>query len=739
MGEGTVGGLPGVRVALGRSIGAMGVRRTARTLLRLNQPDGFDCPGCAWPDPSHAKAAEFCENGAKHVAAEATRARLSADFFRAHPVDDLAGRSDRWLEAQGRLTEPMLKREGADRYEPVGWDEALGVVARRLNALRSADQAVFYTSGRTSNEAAFAYQLFARAFGTNNLPDCSNLCHESTGAALSQVIGVGKGSCTLDDLEHTDLILVCGQNPGTNHPRMLTHLERAKRNGATIVAVNPLPERGLLRFDNPQTLRGLAGRGRPLADRYLQIRLAGDQALFLALGKLLVERGDVDRAFIEGFTDGFDAYASSVRAAPWEPILAATGLARADIEDLAGAIAHSESMIICWAMGLTQHRNSVPMIRELVNLLLLRGDIGKRGAGVFPVRGHSNVQGDRTMGISEKMPEPFLDALGREFGFVAPRTHGWDAVASVAAMRDGRARALVAMGGNLVRAMSDTSVTEAAVRSLELTVSVATKLNRSHAVCGRTSVILPTLSRSERDVAASGRQRVTVEDSIGMVHASEGVLPPASPELRSEVWIVCELAQRTLGAGHRIDWRAMAADYDVIRGHIERVVPGFDRFNERIRHPGGFLLPHPPRDERRFTTDTGRAHFTCNDLRPLDVPPGRLILQTIRSHDQFNTTVYSDDDRYRGVQGNRRVIFVNPADLASLGLHDGDPVDIVSEWPDGVERVAAGFQVVAYPTAAGCAAAYFPEANVLVPLDSVAEVSNTPTSKSVIVRLEKPG
>jgi molybdopterin-dependent oxidoreductase alpha subunit len=736
-------GLRAVAVTVRRSVDEMGVTDTARTLLRLNQTDGFDCPGCAWPDPAHAKTAEFCENGAKHVASEATHNRVTAAFFREHAVSELADRSDWWLEEQGRLTEPMVKRPGRDHYEPVSWDGAFALIADELNSLASPDEAMFYTSGRTSNEAAFVYQLFVRAFGTNNLPDCSNMCHESSGRALGEALGSGKGSCTLDDLERSDLIVICGQNPGTNHPRMLTHLEVAKRNGATIISVNPLPEAGLQRFKNPQTAKGLIGSGTVMADLHLPIRLAGDQALFLAIGKLLLEAEDrrpgtvLDHDFIAAHTDRFDAYAAEACAASWDSIIEATGLSRSLIEEMADHVIRARSMIVCWAMGITQHRNSVAMIQEIVNVLLLRGNIGREGAGVFPVRGHSNVQGDRTMGIWEQMPDAFLDALRDEFGFEPPRAHGLDAVGSVHAMADGRAKVLMAMGGNLVRAMSDTGVTEDAIRKLRLTVSVATKLNRSHVVTGATAVILPTLGRSERDVGSGAPQAVTVEDSVGMVHASHGRIAPASPQLRSEVAIVCGLARRTLGDRVAVPWEAMVADNATIREHISRVVPGFNDFNAKIKRPGGFLLPHAARDERRFVTDTGKAHFSVSRLHHLQLPPGRLLLQTIRSHDQFNTTVYSQDDRYRGVYGSRHVVFVNADDLRERGLTDGDTVDIVSEWADGIDRRVEGYRVVAYPTPRDCAAAYYPETNVLVPLGSVAEGSNTPTSKSVVVRLDK--
>ncbi|CNG08667.1 molybdopterin-dependent oxidoreductase alpha subunit [Mycobacterium tuberculosis] len=731
-------GVPGVTAALRHSYEQMGVRRTALTLLRVNQKQGFDCPGCAWPEGDHRHVAEFCENGAKAVAEEATARRVTRDFFARHTVAELGERSDHWLGQQGRLTEPMVKRAGSEHYEPIAWDEAFGLLASELNALDSPDEAVFYTSGRTSNEAAFAYQLFARAFGTNNMPDCSNMCHESSGSALSETIGIGKGSVLLEDLYRADLIFVVGQNPGTNHPRMLSALERAKKEGARIVAVNPLPEAGLMRFKNPQRPSGVTGQGTVLADRFLQIRLNGDLALFQALNRLLLESDApeaVDREFLDAHCHGVEAFREHVLGLDWDDVLEATGLTRGEIAATLGDVLTAKRIIVCWAMGLTQHRNSVPTIREIVNFLLLRGNIGRPGAGVCPVRGHSNVQGDRTMGIWEKPKPAFLDALAAEFGFEPPREHGLDTVDAIRAMRDGGARLFLGMGGNFVRATPDSAVTEAALRNCRLTAQVSTKLNRSHAVTGELALILPTLGRTERDDQDSGPQFVSVEDSMGMVHASRGRLAPASEHLLSEVSIVCRLARAAL-PGSGIAWDAMERDYDVIRDHVSRVVPGFADYNARIREPGGFTLPHAPRDERRFPTATGKANLTVNELEVLRVPQGRLLLQTVRSHDQYNTTIYGLDDRYRGVKAGRRVVFVNPADLADLGIADGAAVDLVSEWSDGTERRAPAFRVISYPTAPGCAAAYFPETNVLVPLDSTAEVSNTPTSKSVVVRLE---
>ncbi len=730
-------GLPAIGHTLRMAHQQMGVKRTALTLLSVNQKDGFDCPGCAWPEPEHRHKAEFCENGAKAVAEEATLRRVTPEFFAAHPVSDLARRSGYWLGQQGRLTHPMYLPEGADHYEPVSWERAFDIVAEELTALSSPDEAVFYTSGRTSNEAAFLYQLFARKLGTNNLPDCSNMCHESSGSALSETIGVGKGSVLLDDLYQADLIVVAGQNPGTNHPRMLSALEKAKANGARVVSVNPLPEAGLERFKNPQTPKGLTA-GTTLTDLFLQIRIGGDQALFRLLNKLILDTpGAVDEEFVRGHTHGFEQFTEAARAADWDGTLAATGLAREDVERFLRMVLDSERIIVCWAMGLTQHKHSVPMIREIVNFLLLRGNIGRPGAGVCPVRGHSNVQGDRTMGIFERPAPAFLDALEREFGFAPPSEHGYDVVRAIRALRDGEAKVFFAMGGNFVSASPDTEVTEAAMRRARLTVHVSTKLNRSHAVTGARALILPTLGRTERDLQASGEQFVTVEDSMGMVHASRGRLEPASPHLLSEPAIVCRLARRVLGTEDDVPWEEFEKDYATVRDRIARVVPGFEDFNARVAHPGGFALPHAPRDERRFPTATGKANFTAAPVEYPHLPEGRLLLQTLRSHDQYNTTIYGLDDRYRGIRNGRRVVLVNPDDARALKLADGSYVDLVSEWRDGVERRAPGFRVVHYPTARGCAAAYYPETNVLVPLDATADVSNTPASKSVVVRLEQ--
>ncbi|UQS23387.1 FdhF/YdeP family oxidoreductase [Amycolatopsis thermalba] len=740
-------GIPGVAVSLLRGVEQMGTGRTVKTLRLLNQRDGFDCPGCAWPEPraedgEHRKFAEFCENGAKAVAEEATKRRVGREFFAQHSVEELHGRTDYWLGQQGRLTEPMVLREGGTHYEPISWDDAFRLIAGRLRELDNPDEAIFYTSGRTSNEAAFLYQLLVRSFGTNNLPDCSNMCHESSGAALSEAYGIGKGSVSLADIHHADLIVVVGQNPGTNHPRMLSALEEAKGRGAKVIAVNPLPEAGLMRFKNPQNPRGVVGKGTPLSDEFAQIRLGGDLALFQAIGHLLLSWEEeapgtiVDRAFVDSSTHGFDDWAKNLREIDWAAIDEATGLDRGQIERIARMIAASERTVYCWAMGVTQHRHAVATIQEISNLAFARGMIGKPGAGLCPVRGHSNVQGDRTMGVWEKMPEAFLSKLEDEFGIPVPRKHGFDTVDAIRAMRDGRGKVFLGMGGNFAAATPDSELTERALRSCELTVHVSTKLNRSHVVPGRTALILPTLGRTERDTQATGEQFVTVEDSMSCVHVSRGRLKPASEHLLSEVAIVCRLARELFGDDHAVPWRDFEGDYDLIRDRIAAVVPGCEDYNAKVRQPDGFVLPHPPRDSRSFQTSTGKANFTTSELEFPRVPAGRLLLQTLRSHDQYNTTIYGLSDRYRGIEDARRVVLVHADDLAELGFADGQLVDLVSEWEDGSERRAEHFRTVAYPTARGCAAAYFPEANALVPLDSVAKKSNTPVSKAIVLRLE---
>ncbi|HEX8148036.1 MAG TPA: FdhF/YdeP family oxidoreductase [Pyrinomonadaceae bacterium] len=732
------GGLGAVWSATKHIVREAGLVRGTRTLLRVNQKDGFDCPGCAWPDPDGARAhAEFCENGAKAVAEEATTRRVTPEFFKEWSVADLSQKSDFWLGKQGRLTHPVVLRRGATHYEPIGWGEAFKLIADELNALGSPDEAAFYTSGRTSNEAAFLYQLFVRQFGTNNLPDCSNMCHESSGRALTETIGVGKGTVTLQDFGLADLIFVIGQNPGTNHPRMLSTLREAKRRGCRIVHVNPMPEAGLGRFKHPQHPLDLLGGGTELTDLFLQVRVNGDVALLKGLMKEVLEEesrrpGEVlDRRFVEEKTHGFAEFARALEQVSWDELVEQSGVSRELMREAARIYVNSERTIVCWAMGLTQHRNAVANIQEVVNLLLLRGNLGRPGAGACPVRGHSNVQGDRTMGIWERPADTFLDALAREFDFEPPRRHGLDTVETIRAMHERGVKVFFALGGNFLSATPDTEFTAEALRRCRLTAHVSTKLNRSHLVTGEQALILPCLGRTERDAQRSGEQFVSVENSMGVVHSSRGSLEPASPELLSEPVIVARLARATLGERSGVEWEWLVEDYDRVRDLIERVIPGFENYNERVREPGGFYLPNLAR-EGVFKTSTGRANFTVHGLPRHELEPGQLLMMTVRSHDQFNTTIYGLDDRYRGVYNERRVVFLNPEDIAERGLSAGQVVDLFSHF-DGEERAARRFLVVPYPLPRRCAATYFPEANVLVPVGSVADKSNTPASKSVVI------
>ncbi len=715
-----------------------GLVRSVRALRRVNQKGGFDCPGCAWPEPDKASPAEFCENGVKAVAAAATTRRITAPFFSTWSIDDLRKKSDFWLGQQGRLTTPMLLPEGKRHYEPVSWDQAISRLAARLRTLPSADEAVFYTSGRTSNEAAFLFQLLVRKFGTNNLPDCSNMCHESSGMGLKEVIGVGKGTVTLQDFERADLIFVIGQNPGTNHPRMLSTLERAVKAGARIVHVNPLPEAGLIRFRHPQKFAGIAGRGTPLASIFAQVRIGGDIAFLNAVMKLLFEKEQqqpgtaLDHAFIEQHTEGFERFRASFENVSLEELAESAGVSTETVHEVARCVKESERIIVCWAMGLTQHVHAIANVQSIVNLLLLKGSIGKPGAGVCPVRGHSNVQGDRTVGITPRASEDFLDRLGKRFVFEAPRTPGYDTVNAIRAMHEGKVRVFVAMGGNFLSAAPDTSYTAEALGRCEMTVHVSTKLNRSHLTPGREALILPCLARTERDRQQSGEQFVSVENSMGIVHSTRGHMEPAAGGLRSEVAIVASLARKTLL--EREPWQSFARDYDTVRDAIADVVGGFENYNERIRRRGGFALPNPARSGR-FETISGKARFTVHDVPEFAAAKNEYVMMTIRSHDQFNTTVYGLDDRYRGIRGGRRVIMLHPQDVADAGLEAGQCVTLVSSYR-GKERRAEGFAVVPYPLPRQCAATYFPEANVLVPVDHTARGSNTPASKSVIIRLE---
>ncbi len=724
-----------------RGVRDMGIKRSLRTLTTINQKDGFDCPSCAWPDPDgERKAAEFCENGAKAIASEAMKARATPDFFAKHSVAALLQQSDFWMDQQGRLTHPMVRRPGATHYQPIAWADAFELVARELKALGSANEAAFYTSGRASNEAAFLYGLFARQLGTNNLPDCSNMCHESSGTGLTPTIGIGKSTVKIEDFSYADCIFIIGQNPGTCHPRMLTELQKAARNGCKIVSVNPLQESGMLRFKNPQEPLGLLGRGTAIACLHLPVRVNGDVALLKGIMKEMLEADRasggrvLDHDFIAHQTESFQTFAADLEAESWEKIVASSGVSRELIRQASEIASASERMICCWAMGITQHGNGVANVQTIVDFALLRGQIGRRGAGLCPVRGHSNVQGDRTVGIWEKMSDEFMEALGKEFDFSPPRQHGFDTVATIRAMHDGRVKVFVGLGGNFLSASPDTHYTAEAMQRCALTVQIATKLNRGHLITGQQALILPCLGRTERDLQASGEQFVTVEDTTGVVHQSRGVLPPASEHLRSEPAIVGGIALATLGNQTRVDWQGLIDNYDGIREHIEHVVPGFSQYNRRVREPGGFYLPNGPR-EGNFTTPTRRAQFTVHPIPDHALREGQLLLTTVRSHDQFNTTIYGEDDRYRGIFGGRRVVFLNADDMRDRGIEKDQPVDLISHFASERRR-AERFRAVPYQIPRGCAGAYYPETNVLVPVNSVAAGSNQPASKSIVITLE---
>ncbi|MGH8354884.1 MAG: FdhF/YdeP family oxidoreductase [Pseudomonas sp.] len=727
--------------------------KNLRALLKTNQHGGFDCPGCAWGDSPESGLVRFCENGAKAVNWEATKRRVDAAFFAKHSVSTLREQSDYWLEYQGRLTEPLRYDAESDRYVPIGWDAAFALIAETLRGLDSPDQAEFYTSGRASNEAAYLYQLFVRAYGTNNFPDCSNMCHEASGVALEQSVGVGKGSVTFDDFEHADAIFVLGQNPGTNHPRMLEPLREAVRRGAQVVCFNPLKERGLERFQHPQQpLEMLTNGARPTNTAYFRPALGGDMAALRGMAKFLLQwqregqaKGDAtvyDQAFIAAHTQGLEAYLAAVDATSWAQISEQSGLSLAELEQAALMYRRAERVIMCWAMGITQHRHSVPTIQEITNLMLLRGNLGKPGAGLCPVRGHSNVQGDRSMGIDERPPAALLDALERRFQFQVPRAHGHNTVEAIHAMLEGRAKVFIGLGGNFAQATPDTERTAQALRNCALTVQISTKLNRSHLTLGKQALILPCLGRTDIDRQAGGPQAVTVEDSFSMVHASNGQLEPLSQQMRSEPAIVAGIAAATLGR-QPVDWLWLIEDYARIRELIADTIPGFDDFNRRLRQPGGFYLGNAAA-ERRWNTASGQANFQATalpadlvheDIRRRGDKPD-LILQTLRSHDQYNTTIYGLDDRYRGVKGQRDVVFANAADIRRLGFEPGQKVDLLSLWGDGRERRVSGFTLLAFDIPPGQAAAYYPEANPLVPLESVGEGSHTPTSKFIAIRLE---
>ena len=717
-----------------------------KTLMRANQPEGFDCPGCAWPDPKHTSSFEFCENGAKAVAWEATSKRATPEVFARHTVSELLTWSDHRIEDLGRLTEPMAYDPADDRYKPISWDAAFARTGAALNALADPNQAEFYASGRASNEAAFLYQLLGRRFGTNNFPDCSNMCHEPTSVGLPDSIGLGKGSVTLEDFDHADLILCFGHNPGTNHPRMMATLREASRRGATILAFNPLRERALEKFASPQDPVEMATlTATPIASAYYQLTIGGDAMLVQGMMKELLamearDGGVLDRAFIAEHTAGFEAVATHVESLDWSGIEAGCGLPRARIEEAAAIYARAKAAILCYGMGLTQHRDSSGTVQQLVNLLLLKGNIGRPGAGICPLRGHSNVQGARTVGVAEKPSAALLDSIRDVFGFEPPREHGHTVVEAIAAMEQGVAKVFVGLGGNFAVAAPDPVRTFAAMRRLDLAVHVATKPNRTHLLVGKAALLLPCLGRTETDLRAGVRQAVTVEDSMSMVHASRGLNPPASEHLVSEPAIVAGIAAATFGEDPLIDWPGLADDYDAIRALIARVFPTtFQDYNDRVRVPGGFRLPVGP-SERVWKTATGKANFMVHAPQagdPRRGDPGVMILTTLRSHDQYNTTIYGDNDRYRGVFGRRDVVFANAGDMARLGLSEGDLVDLGAAFDETGERVARGFTLVARDIPPGCLAAYYPETNVVIALDDHDQRSGTPAYKSAPVRLRR--
>lgn len=735
-------GLGGLKAATTHAIKYIKPSNIFKISKNLNQKGGFDCPGCAWPDPDDDRSAlgEYCENGLKAMAEEMQNKLIARDFFAQHSVDELASLSDFEIGKSGRLAEPMFLPEGATHYQPISWEDAFNKVGAHLNALDQPDEAVFYTSGRTTNEAAFLYQLFVREFGTANLPDCSNMCHEASGSALSETLGIGKGSATLDDLYKAELVMVVGQNPATNHPRMLSALEKTKKNSGKIVAINPLPEAGLMKFTDPQNPIKMLTGGTKLSDVFVPITINGDVAFFKALLLKLLEKeedtGNVfDKAFIAKYTNGLEDFISDLKTYDFDECLQASGISRETFDEVFDLILNNNKIIICWAMGLTQHENAVDNIRELVNLLLLKGSIGKEGAGTCPVRGHSNVQGDRTVGIWESAPQAFLDKIENKYGFKPSTKHGYSVIEAIKAMYEKKAKVFFGLGGNFISAVPDTAYSARAMANCNLTVHVSTKLNRSHLVTGKEALILPCLGRAEKDYQKTGVQTQSVENSMGVVSSTKGILEPCSDSLMSEVAVVCGIAHATLKERSKIEWLKYKDDYNLVRDDIAEVVSGFENFNTKIKRPSGFYLPNGAR-VRDFKTKTGKANFSINKLPDWKLKEGELVMMTIRSHDQFNTTIYGLDDRYRGVFNERRIIFMNREDMKLRSLEEHEVVHLKSEY-NGVIREANNFKVVGYDIPKNCCATYFPETNVLVPLDSFAHTAKTPASKSVRITVVK--
>lgn len=735
-------GFPAIVSSLKHIREEMGLWKGIRLLNKMNQKDGFDCSGCAWPDPDgkRSKLGEYCENGAKAIAEEATNKRINADFFKNNSVEQLSKQTDYWIGKLGRLTEPMYLAENSSFYQPISWDDAFNKIGNHLNGLNSPNEAAFYTSGRTSNEAAYMYQLFVRQFGTNNLPDCSNMCHESSGAGLSKTVGIGKGSVTLEDLHESDLIIVIGQNPGTNHPRMLGALEKCKKNGGKIVTVNPLNEAGTNTFVDPQSPIAMLKGGTKLEDLFLQVKINGDVALLKAAMILMLEAEEknpnsvFDHQFIKDYCDNYEALISHLKQADFKESVRDSGVSEENVRAFSKLLIDNKKVIICWAMGITQHENGVENVQEIVNILLLKGSIGKPGAGTCPVRGHSNVQGDRTMGIWEKPKEDFLKKLDERFSFSAPREHGYDVVETIKSMADGTTKVFIAMGGNFISATPDSQFTGESMQNCDLSVQISTKLNRGHLITGKEAIILPCISRSELDIQKSGQQFVTIENSMGVVHMSKGSYDNASKNLMSEPAIVAGIANATL-KNSTTNWDEMTNNYDVVRDHIEFTISGFDNYNKRVRTPGGFYLPNGSRT-REFTTPNKRAQFTVNPLPKKQVEDGHFVMMTIRTHDQYNTTIYGMNDRYRGIYNERRVVLMNPEDMKSKGYKTEDIVHLTSHFNKETRR-AENFKVVPYDIPKGCIGSYFPETNVLVSIDSVAKESCTPVSKFIEVSIEK--
>jgi len=739
--EDTAAGVIAVSSSLKHMTKYVAPAQAIKTMFSVNQKGGFDCPGCAWPDPDddRSKIGEYCENGIKAIAEEAQRKTIGAKFFKQHSVYDLSLKSDFELGKMGRLAEPLILKPGANHYQPISWSDAFRTIAKRLNYLNSPDEAIFYTSGRTSNEAAFLYQLFVRQYGTNNLPDCSNMCHESTSVALAQTLGIGKGSITLQDMHESEVIIVMGQNPGTNHPRMLSALEKCIENGGKIITINPLPEAGLMNFVNPQRPTKIVSGGIKLTDIFLPVKLNGDVALLKAIMQRMVTLDSksapiLDHSFIKEKTNGFTAFKKALLAEDYEILIKQSGIDKDQIEDVVNLIKDKSKIIICWAMGITQQVNGVDNIKEIVNFLLMKGAIGKPGAGTCPVRGHSNVQGDRTMGVWEAQKDDFLDRLEDAFDFKSPREHGYAVVDAIEAMHEKNASVFFGMGGNFLSATPDTLYTAQALRNCSMTVHVSTKLNRSHLVHGETALILPCLGRTEIDKQKTGKQFVSVENSMGIVHSSKGVIPPASKQLKSEVAIVCNLAAETLGDKVPTKWLAFADNYDSIRDKIEEVIPGFENYNTQVRKGAGFYLPNGAR-EGTFNTESGKAEFTVTRVPENRLKKDEFAMMTIRSHDQYNTTIYGLDDRYRGIYNERRVVLMNKSDMDRRGFSNKQLVNLIQK-SKGTTRIAEKFMVVEYDIPKQCVATYFPEANVLVPLDHIAWESKTPASKYIVITMK---